>query len=119
MDDCRVEAVLRLVESVPPGSVSTYGQIGRIAGIGPRIVGRIMAEWGATVPWWRVVNAAGRLPVRLGETAVAHWQDEGVALRGGGGTVDFRGARVSDEWLDAQWECISAELDAAEDRTLE
>lgn len=112
-----IEAVLRLVESVPKGRVSTYGQIGRIAGIGPRVVGRIMVDWGATVPWWRVVNAAGRLPVSLRETALAHWQGEEVALKRGGDAVDLRGAGVSDEWLDAHWQRINSELGGAQGPT--
>ena len=51
-----VEAVLRVVEEIPEGRVATYGMIARAVGTGPRVVGRIMHDWGGGVPWWRVVN---------------------------------------------------------------
>ena len=54
-----VEAVLRVVEEIPPGRVATYGMIARAVGTGPRVVGRIMHDWGGGVPWWRVVNVHG------------------------------------------------------------
>lgn len=41
-----VEAVLRVVEAIPPGRVATYGMIARAVGTGPRVVGRIMHDWG-------------------------------------------------------------------------
>ena len=54
------EAVLRAVESIPPGSVATYGDIAEYVGQGgPRQVGAIMREYGASVPWWRVIRASG------------------------------------------------------------
>ncbi len=49
-----VEAVLRVVEEIPEGRVATYGMIARAVGTGPRVVGRIMHDWGGGVPWWRV-----------------------------------------------------------------
>jgi alkylated DNA nucleotide flippase Atl1 len=62
-----VELVLRCVERVPRGRVTTYGAIaetvGQVAGGGgPRQVGSIMASYGGPVPWWRVVRADGSLP---------------------------------------------------------
>lgn len=54
-----VEAVLRVVEEIPPGRAATYGMIARAVGTGPRVVGRIMHDWGGGVPWWRVVNVHG------------------------------------------------------------
>ena len=46
-----VEAVLRVVEEIPPGRAATYGMIARAVGTGPRVVGRIMHDWGGGVPW--------------------------------------------------------------------
>ena len=40
-----VEAVLRVVEEIPPGRAATYGMIARAVGTGPRVVGRIMHDW--------------------------------------------------------------------------
>ena len=34
------EAVFDVVETIPPGRVSTYGAIGRLVGVGPRRVAR-------------------------------------------------------------------------------
>ena len=39
-----VEAVLRVVEEIPPGRVATYGRIARAVGTCPRVVGRIMRD---------------------------------------------------------------------------
>jgi methylated-DNA-protein-cysteine methyltransferase-like protein len=62
-----VEAVLALVERIPPGRVMSYGAIADYLHEAyhqgsPRRVGTIMAQYGGTVPWYRVVNSAGRLP---------------------------------------------------------
>ena len=67
MDEAYVEAVLDLVERIPPGRVMSYGAIAEEVGAaygggGPRLVGRVLATVGGAVPWWRVVTADGRLP---------------------------------------------------------
>ena len=56
-----VDTVLTLVESVPEGCVTTYGDLAAMVGSkGPRAVGRVMSTYGGAVPWWRVVRADGR-----------------------------------------------------------
>jgi alkylated DNA nucleotide flippase Atl1 len=60
MDDY-AELVLSMVEQIPPGQVATYGDIAEMVGRGgPRQVGHVMARFGGSVPWWRVVRADGR-----------------------------------------------------------
>lgn len=55
------EAVLSVVERIPPGRVLSYGDVAALVGrAGPRQVGRVMALWGGAVAWWRVVHADGR-----------------------------------------------------------
>lgn len=59
--------VLEVVEQIPPGRVMSYGAIAeflaeRSGRSSARLVGTIMARYGGTVPWYRVVNHAGRLP---------------------------------------------------------
>ena len=78
-----VEAVLRAVEQIPPGSVASYGDIAEaVGGGGPRQVGRVMALHGAAVPWWRVVRADGS-PARGHEReALQLLRAEGAPLRG-------------------------------------
>ena len=81
MNEVTVEKVLRAVELVPRGSVITYGDLGALVGIPARQVGRVLAEWGSGVPWWRVVNAAGDLPSHLTPSAHPHWAVEGIGLK--------------------------------------
>jgi alkylated DNA nucleotide flippase Atl1 len=85
------EAVLQVVERIPPGRVMTYGGIAEYLGYGgPRGVGGVMARDGYSVPWWRVVRANGTLPAHLVADAQEHWFAEGTALIRG--TVDVKQA---------------------------
>lgn len=87
-----VEAVLSLVEQVPPGRVTTYGTIAAAIGAGgPRQVGRVMALHGGPVPWWRVVRADGSLPPSHEDGARPHYLEEGTPLRPSG-AVDIAAA---------------------------
>jgi alkylated DNA nucleotide flippase Atl1 len=91
-----VELVLRCVEQVPRGRVTTYGAIaeavGPVAGGGgPRLVGSVMASDGGPVPWWRVVRADGSLPPSHDVEARPHYLEEGTPLRPSG-NVDLRQA---------------------------
>lgn len=59
--------VYDVVKRIPPGKVSTYGRIAAITSVprGARGVGWALAGLGPEqahdVPWWRVINAAGRI----------------------------------------------------------
>jgi alkylated DNA nucleotide flippase Atl1 len=90
-----VEEVLALVERIPPGRVMSYGAIAdyladRSGRSSSRLVGSIMARYGAGVPWHRVVTAAGRLPPGHETEARARLAAEGAPLRGAG--VDMAAA---------------------------
>ena len=85
MDELVVEHVLRVVERIPPGTVVSYGDIADMVGVGPRQVGAVMSRYGGGVTWWRVTNASGNLPAHLVDEARAHWLDEDIPVRGGGG----------------------------------
>ena len=52
-----------MILALRPGEVVTYGDIAEDAGYPKRsrLVGRILATTEVEVPWWRVVNSAGRL----------------------------------------------------------
>lgn len=78
LSDEVVERVLRAVEQVPPGRVVAYGDIAALVGTSPRRVGTIMSHWGGEVSWWRVTNAAGRIPGHLLPLARKQWQREGT-----------------------------------------
>jgi len=82
-----IEAVLELVERIPPGRVMSYGAIAeylasRFQRGSARRVGRIMALHGGSVPWYRVVNAAGRTPPGHEVQARRKLAAEGVTFRG-------------------------------------
>lgn len=59
--------VYEIVKRIPPGKVSTYGRIAQLTPVprGARGVGWALAGLGPErsreVPWWRVINAAGRI----------------------------------------------------------
>jgi methylated-DNA-protein-cysteine methyltransferase-like protein len=78
-----VEAVLVVVERIPPGRVMTYGAIAEYVGHGgPRQVGTVMARYGGGVPWHRVVAATGRVPPGHEVEALRRLRAEGTPLRG-------------------------------------
>ncbi|MFA7253361.1 MAG: MGMT family protein [Patescibacteria group bacterium] len=57
------EKVYEFVSQIPAGKVATYGQIAKLAGTGPRVVGNILHKNTdpANIPCHRVVNAKGEL----------------------------------------------------------
>ncbi|MDI7276795.1 MAG: MGMT family protein [Anaerolineae bacterium] len=59
------ERVYRIVATIPAGRVLTYGDIARMLGRprGGRLVGWAMRHCPEGLPWYRVVNAQGRLSV--------------------------------------------------------
>lgn len=88
-----VEAVLAVVELIPPGSAVAYGDVAELLGSGgPRQVGSVMSHYGSAVPWWRVLRASGLAPEGLEAEALKFYLREGTPLRG-----DFlRFARTGD-----------------------
>ena len=92
--DLLIEALCRVVEAIPPGQVTTYGEIAKILEVGPRQVGRLLHEVGGGAPWWRVVNVAGELPPHLVEKGERKWRQEGTPLSGSGSAVAMRQARI-------------------------
>lgn len=94
------DVVLDLVEQVPPGRATTYGDLARMASdVGPvrvtaRMAGQVLARGTREVPWWRVVAFDGRLPPGLEDEAAALLAAEGCPMRSG--RVDLRQARWPD-----------------------
>lgn len=72
--------VLDVVDLVPAGHVTTYGDVAAVVGTGPRQVGRVMSTHGHLTAWWRVVRADGSShdPAR----SVPHWDDEAIPHNG-------------------------------------
>lgn len=59
----RERRILDVLRALDEGEVTTYGDVAEVAGYPrqARLVGRILATTDVEVPWWRVVNAAGRI----------------------------------------------------------
>jgi alkylated DNA nucleotide flippase Atl1 len=97
MDDYS-SRVLDVIDSIPPGSVMSYGDVAAFLGEGgPRQVGRVLALWGGGVAWWRVVHADGSLLRGHEQAALSRYRAEGTPLRtaanGGPPRVDMSRAR--------------------------
>jgi len=93
-----VEAVLDIVDSIPAGRVMTYGDIAAVLGSrAARVVGQVMAHYGADAPWWRVIRAGGHPPVDHEDRALEHYRAEQTPLLVGsaadGYRVDLKRAR--------------------------
>ena len=62
------DRVYAVVRRIPRGRVATYGQVARLAGLGPhaRQVGYALSALrpGSRVPWHRVINARGEVSRR-------------------------------------------------------
>lgn len=97
MDDEYAEAVLALVEQIPPGRAMSYGAIADAVGVrlgrgGPRQVGAVMSTLGGAVPWWRVVTVTGRVPPGHERRAYRELIAEGTPMTADGSRVDLRRA---------------------------
>ena len=59
----RDRRIVDVIRSIREGEVVTYGDIAEDAGYPKlsRLVGHILATTDIELPWWRVVNSAGRL----------------------------------------------------------
>jgi methylated-DNA-protein-cysteine methyltransferase-like protein len=85
------QRVWQVVALIPPGSVATYGDVARQAGLpgAARRVGRALRGLPADtrIPWHRVINAQGRLslpPGSAGQLAQRQrLEAEGVSFLGG------------------------------------
>lgn len=75
------EAVLAVVDDIPAGHVMTYGDVAAMLGSrGARAVGQVMAYYGSSSPWWRVLRAGGHPPRGLAARALPFYDAEGTPL---------------------------------------
>ncbi len=77
--------ILDVIRLLREGEVVTYGDIAEDAGHPrqSRLVGRLLAISDDDLPWWRVVNAAGRLVPGHEREQTALLQAEGVTVTDG------------------------------------
>lgn len=98
--------ILDAIRRVPAGSVSSYGEIARRAGLPKRarLVAKVLASNDEDdLPWHRILRADGRIafpqrsPGRREQTA--RLQAEGVVVRGGKVRIDKRDESDLDAFL--------------------
>jgi alkylated DNA nucleotide flippase Atl1 len=88
------EAVLDLVERIPPARVMSYGDVAAALGSGgARAVGTVMARFGGGVAWHRVLRADGSPPAGHEAEALRRYRVERTPLADGGARVDMAKAR--------------------------
>ena len=87
MTDERRQRIVDVIRALGPGEVTTYGDIAEVAGYPgrSRLVGHILASSTDEddLPWWRVVNAAGRLVPGHERTQASMLRAERVRVRNG------------------------------------
>ena len=107
-DGKRFEAIWGTIAAIPEGRVATYGQIGRLCGLGrgARLVGYALraAPDRLHLPWHRVINAQGRISFpkrsRSYELQKRLLEEEGVVMLNGQFDLDrFRWTPTLDELL--------------------
>ncbi len=71
--------------ALQPGEVVSYGDVAEVAGYPrlSRLVGHVLATTDVEVPWWRVVNSAGRLVPGHELRQAALLREEDVIVRAG------------------------------------
>jgi len=93
--------VWEIVRQVPPGKVTTYGQIAKMIpppgdmpqrsydAFGPRWVGGALAACPDDVPWQRVINSQGKISLRPGVEEQHRLLEEEDVEFNESGKVDF------------------------------
>lgn len=91
VDDKNAALILAAIRRIPRGRVSTYGEVAHVAGLPrrARLVGTVLRTTSAPrdLPWFRVINAGGRISFPVGSDAHARQRKkleaEGVLFIGG------------------------------------
>jgi methylated-DNA-protein-cysteine methyltransferase-like protein len=80
-DDAFAEAVISVIEAVPSGEISTYGEVAAEAGYpgAARAVGNLLRATPG-LPWWRVIAASGRLVPGIEKEHAQRLRAEGVSI---------------------------------------
>jgi methylated-DNA-protein-cysteine methyltransferase-like protein len=83
------QAIAGVLQALEPGDVVTYGEVAVEAGWPgrSRAVGRFLSRSDGAYPWWRVVNASGRL-------VPGHEAEQARRLRAEGVEVDLERGKV-------------------------
>ncbi|RLE26299.1 MAG: cysteine methyltransferase [Actinobacteria bacterium] len=81
----REHRIVAVLMSLQEGEVTTYGDVADVAGYPKlsRLVGRILATTDVDVPWWRIVNASGKLVAGQPKIQAGLLGEEDVIVRNG------------------------------------
>jgi methylated-DNA-protein-cysteine methyltransferase-like protein len=86
------DLIYSVIQSIPAGTVATYGQVAELAGLPrrARMVGRALRELpdDSGLPWHRVVNARGGISARRSPDSE---REQRRLLRAEGVTFDRKG----------------------------
>jgi alkylated DNA nucleotide flippase Atl1 len=97
------ERVVKLARSIPPGHVTTYGDLARAAGAGPMasqsitsILGKAYNNGIKDIPFHRIVYAGGKIWINdeYREKRLKLYKKEGIKIDEKGRVVDFEDIRV-------------------------
>ena len=83
--------IIAAIKRIPRGKVCTYGGVADLAGLPrrARLVGTVLRQTPTSraVPWFRVINASGRISFPVGSDSYArqrkHLEKEGIDFVGG------------------------------------
>jgi len=100
--------IIAAVKKIPRGRVCPYGMVAEVAGLPrrARLVGTVLRQTPASkrLPWFRVINASGRISFPQGSDAYArqrkHLEAEGVDFVGGRVDLDRYGWPPREKLLD-------------------
>ncbi len=100
--------ILAAVRRIPRGKVCTYGDVAEVAGLPrrARLVGTVLRQTPASrdLPWFRVINASGRISFPAGSDAYLRQrrklEAEGIVFIGGRIDLKRHGWPPRDEQLD-------------------
>ena len=100
--------IIAAIKKIPRGKVCPYGVVAEVAGLPrrARLVGTVLRQTPASksVPWFRVINASGRISFPQGSDSYdrqrTHLEAEGVDFVGGRVDLDRYGWPSRDKLLD-------------------
>lgn len=91
-DEAFTEAVISVIEAIPSGEISTYGEVAAEAGYpgAARAVGNLLRTTPG-LPWWRVIATSGRLVPGIEREHAQRLRAEGISVVKG--KVRMKGSR--------------------------
>lgn len=106
--DSDAARIIAAIKKIPRGKVCPYGVVAEVAGLPrrARLVGTVLRQTPASkgVPWFRVINASGRISFPQGSDSYdrqrKHLEAEGVDFVGGRVDLDRYGWPSREKLLD-------------------